>query len=121
MQFQLSDARHDRRTRWPYALTLEEFAAHFTLTTRGCTFLEVFRPINRVVDKRLLTAGIERLTPHDMRRSFISDLLDEGVELATVARRVGHSNVQTTARCDWRQERALRDATACLEVPIEGL
>lgn len=77
--------------------------------------------IYRVVGKRLLAAGIERLTPHDMRRSFISDLLDEGVGLATVARQVGHSNVQTTARYDRREERALRDAAACLEVPIDEL
>ena len=77
--------------------------------------------IYRVVGKRLLAAGIDSLTPHDMRRSFISDLLDEGVDLATVARQVGHSNVQTTARYDRRQERALRDAAACLDVPIDGL
>ncbi len=75
--------------------------------------------IYRVVDKRLLAAGIERLTPHDMRRSFISDLLDEGVDLATVARQVGHSNVQTTARYDRRQKRALQAAAECLKVPID--
>ncbi len=75
--------------------------------------------IYRVVDKGLVGAGIERLTPHDMRRSFISDLLDEGVDLATVARQVGHANVQTTARYDRRKERVLKEAAERLDVPVE--
>lgn len=76
--------------------------------------------VYRVVQKRLLAAGVEPLTPHDMRRTFISDLLDEGVDLATVSRQVGHSSVQTTARYDRRKDRALRDAAERLDVPVDG-
>ena len=54
--------------------------------------------VYRVVLERQRTAGVDGFTPHDLRRSFISDLLDEGVDLATVSRQVGHSDVQTTAR-----------------------
>lgn len=76
--------------------------------------------VYRVVQKRFLAAGIKPLTPHDMRRTFISDLLDEGVDLATVSRQVGHSSVQTTARYDRRKDRALREAAERLDVPIDG-
>jgi len=49
------------------------------------------------VQKRHLEVGIVEFTPHDLRRSHISDLLDEGVDLVVIARQVGHSSVQTTA------------------------
>jgi len=54
--------------------------------------------IYRVVQKRHLEAGIAEFTPHDLRRSHISDLLDEGVDLAVITRQVRYSNVPTTAR-----------------------
>ena len=41
--------------------------------------------IYRVVLKRHAETGVEMFTPHDLRRSYISDLLDEGVDLATVS------------------------------------
>jgi len=47
--------------------------------------------VYRVVQKRHIEAGIAEFTPHDLRRSHISDLLDEGVDLAVIARQVGHS------------------------------
>jgi len=74
--------------------------------------------IYRVVQKRHLEAGIAEFTPHDLRRSHISDLLDEGVDLAVIARQVGHSNVQTTARYDRRGRRAQRAAADRLVVPF---
>jgi site-specific recombinase XerD len=45
-------------------------------------------------------------------------LLDHGVDLATVARRVGHSNLQTTARYDRRDEDAQQRGVLRLEVPF---
>ena len=75
--------------------------------------------IYRVVLKRHAEAGVDTFTPHDLRRSYISDLLDEGVDLSTVSRQVGHSNVQTTARYDRRTERALQEAAAREHVPFE--
>lgn len=74
--------------------------------------------IYRVVQKRHLKAGIAEFTPHDLRRSHISDLLDEGVDLVVIARQVGHSNVQTTARYDRRGGRAQRTAADRLVVPF---
>lgn len=57
-------------------------------------------------------ASIPTFTPHDMRRTFITQLLEEGVDLNTVRQLAGHSDVSTTVRYDKRdlewQKRASR-------------
>lgn len=75
--------------------------------------------IYRVVEKCHRAAGVEPFTPHDLRRSFISDLLDEGVDIATIARKVGHANVQTTARYDRRDDRTEQKAALLVDVPSD--
>lgn len=60
-------------------------------------------------------AGVEPLTPHDLRRSFVSELLDRGADLAIVQRLVGHAGPGTTSRYDRRGAPARRKAVALLE------
>jgi len=61
-------------------------------------------------------AGVPKVSPHDLRRSFVSSLLDQGVSLSTVSAMAGHSDVSTTARYDRRGERAKRDASKLLNL-----
>jgi len=47
--------------------------------------------IYKVLRKRLDQAGVAQLSPHDIRRTFVGDLLDASVDLATVQRLADHS------------------------------
>ena len=70
-----------------------------------------------IVARRLAEAGAPPHTPHDFRRTFIGDLLDAGVDLATAQHLVGHASPATTARYDRRPERRRREAVDRLSLP----
>ncbi|MEU0517540.1 tyrosine-type recombinase/integrase [Streptosporangium sp. NPDC006007] len=70
-----------------------------------------------VLSRRLAQAGAAPRTPHDFRRTFIGELLDAGVDLATAQALVGHSSPATTARYDRRPERRRREAVDRITLP----
>jgi integrase len=70
-----------------------------------------------IVRKRGQEAGVARFSPHDLRRTFVSDLLDAGADLSTTKRLAGHSSEATTGRYDRRGEEAKKKAAQLLHVP----
>lgn len=67
---------------------------------------------------RARQAGVAGFSPHDLRRTLISDLLEATGDLSLVASIVGHSDLQTTRRYDRRPEGAKRKAANRVHVPF---
>lgn len=73
--------------------------------------------IYEIVRKRWKQAGIPPVSPHDFRKTFISSLLGNGVDVFTVQRMAGHSDPQTTSGYDLRPEEDARKASEFLHLP----
>lgn len=60
--------------------------------------------VYHILEKRAKQANVRHFSPHDLRRTFVSEMLDRGADIATVAKLAGHADVKTTAKYDRRSE-----------------
>jgi site-specific recombinase XerC len=75
------------------------------------------RSIHVILRNRRERAGVSHFSPHDCRRTFISNLLDATGDLATVQALAGHSDPKITASYDRRGMRAKSQAMEKLLFP----
>jgi len=66
--------------------------------------------IYEIIQHRAEQAHIEFCRPHDLRRTFVTKLLESGVDINTTRQLVGHTDIQTTARYDLRDEKSQKKA-----------
>jgi len=58
--------------------------------------------LSKRVQRCAKLAGLDKITPHDFRHTFITELLSAGVDLLTVQKIVGHKSPNTTSIYDNR-------------------
>ena len=74
--------------------------------------------ILNIVKERAHRAGLGHLSPHDLRRTCITLLLEADFDISEVSDYVGHSSISSTQRYDYRDETAQREAAAVLDIPF---
>lgn len=68
------------------------------------------RSIERILEKYSKIAGLSIMaTPHTMRHSYATDLLNQGVDIRTVQELLGHQNIATTQIYTHVTNKRLRD------------
>jgi site-specific recombinase XerD len=68
------------------------------------------RSLAVILRKRAGEAGIPAFSPHVLRRTTATHLLDKGIDIGTVQQMLGHRFVSTTLLYDRRGERAKQKA-----------
>ena len=103
------------------------------IAVRGPEDGPLFRPVNkggrviaggmspRAIGKRVQVlgtrAGLGKVSPHMLRRSFATSLLSAGNDLSVTADLMGHARTDTTRLYDRRGESAKRAAASTISVP----
>jgi integrase/recombinase XerD len=83
---------------------------------RGCTDPISTRQINRAIHEAAEAAGIrKRVSPHTLRHSFATHLLEQDVDIRVIQVLLGHSKLDTTALYARVATKTIRSVTSPLE------
>jgi len=66
--------------------------------------------VYEIIRHRAEQAQIQPCRPHDLRRTFVTSLLEARIDINTTRQLVGHTDIQTTARYDLRDEKSQKKA-----------
>lgn len=74
------------------------------------------RSLAEILRRRAEQVGIQPFSPHDLRRTTATHLLDRGIDIGTVQQMLGHMHVATTLLYVRRGERAKQKAAKVLMI-----
>lgn len=74
--------------------------------------------IYRIVQGMTKAIGLEDVSPHDLRRTFITRLLEQNVDINTVRQMAGHASIATTTIYDKRDKRFMKSAAEQLNYQL---
>lgn len=77
-----------------------------------------YSTVDTVLGRVAKKAGIARFTPHDLRRTFVTRILEATGDLRLAQVAAGHANIDTTTRYDKRKSEAVKNATSKLDVGL---
>jgi len=78
-------------------LALKDYLSKRVDVTSGLMFSLTPRSVERLVKYYTIKAGVsKKVTPHVIRHSFATDLLQNGADLRSVQALLGHANISTT-------------------------
>lgn len=92
------------------------FPSFYYGTTKPRPYRMTVATISVIVRKARERAGLLRFTPHDLRRTFATKLLENGADVLTVQALMGHTKTDTTKTYDKRPESAKRGVVGLLQV-----
>jgi integrase len=70
----------------------------------------------KILQRLASKTGVDGFSPHDLRRTFGTELISRGGDLFSAQSLAGHADVKTTARYDRWEEEAKRKTAALLDV-----
>jgi site-specific recombinase XerD len=112
LAFLTADAQH-RLNQWLKVGSRDGRPLFVSITKAGVLGTEPLtgHSIRFILQTRAKEANVKPFSPHDLRRTTATHLLDHGIDLSIVQRMLGHRHLSTTSLYDRRGEGAKKKAT----------